>query len=119
LPPPPPPPEPEKPVTPFRIVEEMPEPPGGLKAFYAYIYQNVKYPAMARENNIEGTVYIQFVVEPDGSLSDIQVLRGPGGGLNEAAVEVLQKYPQKWKPGKQRGKAVPVYFNLPIKFTLN
>jgi protein TonB len=101
------------------VVEENPEPPGGMKEFYSYIYDHIQYPAMAKEHNMEGTVYVRFVVQSDGSITDIEVLRGPGGGLDDEAVRVLRNYPKKWKPGKQRGKAVPVYFNLPIKFSLN
>jgi TonB family protein len=113
----PPNPKSDAPTTPFRIVEQMPEFPGGTKSLYDFIYKNIEYPAMARENNIEGTVHIQFVVNIDGSVSDITVLRGPGEGLNNEAIRVVGMLP-KWKPGKQRGKAVPVYFTLPIKFKL-
>ena len=115
-PPPPPEPEPEQPQI-FRIVEEMPEFPGGTEALYKFIYKNISYPVMAKENNIEGTVYVQFVVNEDGSVAQVEVLRGPGGGLDEEAVKVIKMLP-KWKPGKQRGKPVKVYFNVPVKFKL-
>jgi protein TonB len=91
-------------------VEEMPEFPGGVQALYEFINSKIRYPAIARENGIEGTVYVQFVVGADGTVSQVEVLRGPGGGLNEEAMRVVGLLP-KWKPGKQRGKAVPVYYN--------
>ena len=72
---------------------------------------------MARESGIQGTVYVTFVVEPSGNVSDVRVLRGIGGGCDEEAIRVIQSMP-KWTPGKQRGKSVRVQFNMPIKFTL-
>lgn len=101
----------------FMVVESMPEFPGGAVKMMEYISKNIKYPAMARESGIQGRVFVQFVVEPDGSVSKVQVLRGIGGGCDEEAIRVVESMP-KWTPGKQRGKAVRVMFNLPVRFTL-
>ena len=101
----------------FTVVESMPTDPGGDAARMKFLQKNIKYPQMARESGIQGTVYVTFVVEPDGSVSDVRVLRGIGGGCDEEAVRVIKAMP-KWIPGKQRGKPVRVQFNMPIKFTL-
>jgi protein TonB len=101
----------------FTFVEEYPEFPGGEKALYEYIKNNIRYPEVARTSGITGTVYVQFVVEKDGSISDVKVLRGIGGGCYEEAVRVVKSMP-KWKPGKQRGQPVRVYYTLPIDFKL-
>jgi protein TonB len=101
----------------FLIVEEMPSFPGGEGQLVKYLSDNIKYPAIARENNITGTVFVTFVVGPDGSVKDVKVLRGIGGGCDEEAKRVVMAMP-KWKAGKQRGKSVSVQYNLPIRFTL-
>lgn len=101
----------------FTIVEEMPEFPGGMSKLSEYLAKNIKYPQMARETGVKGRVFIGFVIEPDGSVSNIQVLRGIGGGCDEEAMRVVKSMP-KWKPGKQRGKAVRVSYNLPVNFQL-
>ncbi|MDY0085276.1 MAG: TonB family protein [Bacteroidales bacterium] len=101
----------------FTVVESMPEFPGGPAKMMEYIAKNIKYPAMARESGIQGRVFVNFVVEPDGSVSNVKVLRGIGGGCDEEAVRVVEAMP-KWTPGRQRGKAVRVSFNLPVRFTL-
>jgi protein TonB len=101
----------------FTFVEEYPEFPGGEKALYEYIKNNIRYPEVARTSGITGTVYVQFVVEKDGSISDVKVLRGIGGGCDEEAVRVVKSMP-KWKPGKQRGQPVRVYYTLPIDFKI-
>lgn len=101
----------------FVIVEEQAEFPGGMDSMYAYIVKNLKYPEAAKEKGIEGRVYVQFVIEKDGSISNVKILRGIGGGCEEAAVEMIKNMP-KWKPGKQRGKPVRCQFNLPINFEL-
>jgi len=104
----------------FTIVEEMPEYPGGQAALFKFLAENTKYPPMARENGIEGTVYVGFVVLEDGTINNVQVKRGlPGGGAgcDEEAIRVVKTMP-KWKPGKQRGKAVRVAYTLPFKFKL-
>ncbi|HRF78975.1 MAG TPA: energy transducer TonB [Flavobacteriales bacterium] len=102
---------------PFTIVEQMPEFPGGQEAMTAYISKNLKYPEKAIEEGIEGVVFITFVVEPDGRISGVTVLRGIGAGCNEEAVRVVSSMPN-WKPGYQRGKAVRVKYNLPIRYKL-
>lgn len=101
----------------FTVVESMPEFPGGPAKMMEYIGKNIKYPMMAREAGIEGRVFVNFVVEPDGSISHVKVLRPIGGGCDEEAVRVIESMP-KWNPGKQRGTAVRVSFNLPVKFKL-
>ncbi len=102
----------------FTIVEEQAEFPGGYQKMMEFISKNVDYPDIARETNIQGTVYVQFVVRKDGSITDAKVLRGIGGGCDEEALRVVKKMP-KWKPGKQRNQPVNMYFNLPMKFKLN
>jgi len=101
----------------FVIVETMPCFPGGDAAFIKYLNKNVHYPSLARESGIQGKVFVTFVVETDGAITNITVLRGIGGGCDEEAVKVVQNMP-KWIPGKQRNAPVRVQFNLPIKFTL-
>jgi protein TonB len=101
----------------FTVVEAMPDFPGGMGKLMAYLGNNIKYPPFAKETNIQGRVFINFVVEPDGSISNVKVLRGIGGGCDEEAIRVVESMP-KWKPGMQRGKPVRVSYNLPVKFTL-
>ncbi len=101
----------------FLVVEEMPSYPGGEQEMYRFISQNIEYPRMAKESGISGRVFVTFVVEKDGSVTDVQVLRGIGGGCDEEAIRVIKSMP-KWKAGKQRGKAVRVQYRMPIKFTL-
>lgn len=101
----------------FVVVEEQAEFPGGMEAMYAYIGKNLKYPELAKEKGIEGRVFVQFVIEKDGSISNVKILRGIGGGCDEAAMEMVKNMP-KWKPGKQGGKPVRFQFVLPIKFEL-
>ena len=101
----------------FYVAESMPSFPGGDDKIYEYLARNMVYPLQAREANIEGRVFLTFVVERDGSITDVKVLRGIGGGCDEEAVRVVENMP-KWVPGKQRGIPVRVHFNLPIKFTL-
>ena len=101
----------------FTIVEEMPSYPGGDEKMYSYLGNNIKYPQIARESGIQGRVFVNFVVEPDGSVSNVKVLRGIGGGCDEEAVRVVKSMP-KWKPGKQRGKTVRVSYTLPVVFRL-
>jgi periplasmic protein TonB len=111
--------EPEEEVaeTIYQIVQEMPSPVGGLEAFYAYLNKNLKYPSQARRIGIEGRVYMSFVVEKDGSLTDIAVMKGIGAGCDEESIRVLQNAP-KWNPGKQRGNPVRVRYSFPIIFRL-
>jgi protein TonB len=101
----------------FTIVEEMPDFPGGTQKLADYLAKNIKYPQMARESGIQGRVFISFVVEPDGSVSNVNVMRSLGGGCDEEAVRVVKSMP-KWKPGKQRGKPVRVSYILPVNFKL-
>ena len=101
----------------FKVVEEMPEFPGGAAKMMEYIQKNMKYPMMARESDIQGRVFVNFVVEPDGSISNVTVMRGIGGGCDEEALRVVQSMPN-WKPGKQRGSAVRCSFTVPIIFKL-
>ena len=107
---------PEK-AEPLTWVEEMPAYPGGETELYRYLKSILAYPAEAKESSISGTVYLTFVVESDGSISGIRVLRGIGGGCDEKAVRVVKSMPS-WMPGRQNGIAVRVRFNLPVKFTL-
>ncbi len=101
----------------FTVVESMPEFPGGQASLFKFLQQNIDYPEIAKESGIQGRVFVTFVVETDGSVTDVRVLRGIGGGCDEEAVRVVKAMP-KWNPGKQRGKPVRVQFNLPVKFTL-
>ena len=101
----------------FQIVEEMPAFPGGEAKLMEYVGKNIKYPQIARETGIQGRVFIGFVVEPDGSVSNVKLLRGIGGGCDEEAMRVVKSMP-KWKPGKQRGKAVRVSYQIPVFFKL-
>ncbi len=117
---PPPPPRPKKEeVTEeiFVVVEEQPEFPGGNAAMMKFLGDNIKYPVIAQENGIQGRVITNFVVERDGSITDVQVVRGVDPSLDKEAVRVIQSMP-KWKPGKQRGSTVRVRFTLPVVFRL-
>ena len=101
----------------YQIVEEMPEFPGGENALMEYVSKNVVYPEEAKEKEIQGRVFISFVVEKDGSIGEVKVLRGIGGGCDEESVRVISDMP-KWKPGKQKGEAVRVSYQIPIMFKL-
>ena len=104
----------------YTIVEQMPEPKDGISSFVQYISQNIVYPKSAQEAKIQGKCYIKFVVEEDGSLSNISVLKGVPNCLecDQEAIRVVKSYNQKWNPGNQKGKPVRVYYNLPINFKL-
>ncbi|MEL7121031.1 MAG: energy transducer TonB [Bacteroidota bacterium] len=136
-PPPPPPPPPKEPEYKeiFRIVEQMPRFPGcestagdnkAKKAcadqeLLKFIYANIRYPSIARENGIEGSVVVQFVVETDGRVNKVEILRDIGGGCGEEAarvIELMNTLPDKWTPGKQRGVAVRVSYVMPVKFKM-
>lgn len=101
----------------FTVVEEAPGYPGGDEARMKYLQESMKYPTMARESGIQGTVYVTFVVEKGGNVTDVKILRGIGGGCDEEAIRVIKAMP-RWNAGKQRGKPVRVQFNMPIKFIL-
>lgn len=102
----------------FTVVEEIPDfPDGGLQGLLKFLAKNIKYPVIAQENGIQGRVVCAFVVNKDGSIVDIEVLRGVDPSLDKEAVRVLSTMP-KWKPGKQRGKPVRVKYTVPVMFRL-
>ncbi len=102
----------------FAVVEEMPEFPGGMEGLGKYLMENLRYPAEAREKNVQGTVFLSFVVQADGTITDVTTLRGIGSGCDEEASRVLAAMPP-WQPGRQSGKAVPVRYSLPIRFVMD
>ena len=102
----------------FMVEKKMPEFPGGDAGLMKYIQNNVKYPPIAKEYNITGKVYVSFIVDKSGSVTDVKIVRGVDKSLDAEAVRVVKSLP-KYKPGKQRGKAVRVMFTIPINFTLN
>jgi len=101
----------------FFIVEDMPEFPVGEMALRTYIANQIKYPVIAQENGIQGKVYVTFVVGKDGSVSNASIARGVDPSIDKEALRVINTLP-KWKPGKQRGKAVNVSYTVPINFQL-
>lgn len=102
----------------FTSVENEPSFPGGIEKFYGYLGRAIHYPAVARENNVQGRVIVQFVVEKDGSLTDVHVLRGIGSGCDEEAVRAVKGSP-KWQPGIQNGRPVRVQYTVPVNFQLS
>ena len=100
------------------IVETMPEFPGGEQAMYKFIINHIEYPVVSRENGIQGKVYIRFVIEKDGSITDVKTARGVSSELDKEAIRVIKMMP-KWKPATQSGKPVRVTFTLPINFKLD
>ena len=102
----------------FTIVEQQPEFPGGMDALGQWLGENINYPQAAKDAGAQGTVYVSFVVKKDGSISDAKVLRGVGKYCDREALRVVADMP-KWKAGMQRGKAVNVQYNLPIRFSLS
>ena len=115
----------DKPIDPpkapeiFTAVQEMPEFIGGEAAMMKFIYENIQYPEQAKANGVEGKLRVKFTVTPDGSIKNAHIISKDklGSGLEEEAIRVIQSMP-KWKPGRQNGNAVHVYFNLPITFKL-
>lgn len=101
----------------FRIVEQMPEFPGGEQALYKYIADNIRYPIIAEENGIYGKVYVQFVVNEKGEVTNVELFRGVDPHLDREALRVVQSMP-RWKPGKQRNMYVKVAFIIPVNFVL-
>jgi protein TonB len=105
----------------LQVAEQMPEFVGGEDALLKYLGSNIKYPAIARDANTQGTIYITFVIDKKGKVGNVQLLRGlTGPGATDCAnegIRVIKGMP-KWKPGKHKGKTVSVQYNLPIKFTL-
>jgi len=102
----------------FDIVETDPSPIGGMKAFYQHVSKKMKYPNQARRMGIEGKVYVQFVIDKQGKLTDVRAVKGIGAGCDEEAVRVIKNAPD-WSPGKQRGRPVKVRMILPITFKLS
>jgi protein TonB len=100
------------------VVEQMPEFPNGKVALSNYLRDSLRYPRLALDSDVEGKVYIRFIVDTTGALSDIQVKRGLSGGCTEEAVRLIRAMP-KWIPGRQNGKLVKVYITLPVKFSLD
>lgn len=101
----------------FTVVEQNPEPKGGMIGLSDYLSNNLRYPAEAQKADIAGKVFIRFIVTAEGRISDAQILKGIGYGCDEEAVRVIKQMPD-WIPGHQKGRAVNVQFNLPIAFTL-
>ena len=101
----------------FVFVEDQPSFPGGDKARIKYLQENIHYPEEAKEAGVQGTVFITFIVEKDGRITNVKVLRGLGGGLDEESVRVIKSMPI-WEPGRQRGKAIRCQFIMPIRFML-
>lgn len=101
----------------FQIVEFQPEFPGGLSAMYKYIAENIKYPESAKEVGIQGPVHVSFIVWNDGSIKNVKILRGIGGGCDEETLRVIKSMPN-WKPGIQRTQAVNVQMSIPVVFNL-
>lgn len=102
----------------FDVVEVMPQFPGGQIAMLKYIMENIKYPKQAMKEGIQGRVTVRFIVEKDGSISDVKPILSVHPLLNKEAVRVVESMP-KWSPGKQNGKPVRVRFNIPVMFKLN
>ena len=102
----------------YQIVEQMPQYTGGEEAMMKYVAENIKYPQAAKDKNISGRVFVGFVIEKDGSVSNVKVVRGIGGGCDEEAARVIKEMP-KWKPGMQKGKPVRVNYMMPIFFKLD
>jgi protein TonB len=101
----------------FLVVEQPPEPEGGMEALTKFVQKNLKYPASARRMNIEGTAYVQFVIEPNGAVTEATVIKGISADCDKEALRVIQMMP-KWKPGKQSGRPVRVRFVYPIRYRL-
>ena len=116
-PPPPPAPKPEVSNKVFDVVEEMPSFPGGQAALMSFLSSNIKYPVVAQENGVQGRVIVGFVVERDGSITDVKVMRSVDPSLDREAQRVVRAMP-RWKPGKQNGSAVRVKYTVPVVFRL-
>ncbi len=114
---PPPPPPVEEPTYDLAAVQEQPDFPGGMAKMYAYLQKNTKYPDMEFDAGIQGKVYVEFVVERDGSVEDVKIRRGVSPGLDKEALRAVKSMP-KWSPGKMNGKAVKVRFTIPVDFKL-
>ena len=108
----------EDPDVVFQHVERMPEFPGGYAALMKYLSKNLRFPAIASENGIQGRVYVNFVVFKDGKIGEVKILKGVDKSLDREALRVVQQMPT-WSPGEQRGRPVNVSYNLPVNFALN
>ena len=102
---------------PFDVVEDMPAFPGGMEAMIQFISSNIQYPADAQKQKVDGRVLVNFVVEKDGSITEVKVVKPTFPSLDAEAIRVVKAMP-KWKPGYQRGQAVRVQFTMPINFSL-
>jgi len=102
----------------FTVVEQQPEYPGGMEAMAKFLQKNLRYPSTARRMGVDGKVFVQFVVDREGKISDVQVIKGVSADCDKEAIRVVQSMPA-WKPGKQNGKAVKARFVLPIRFKLD
>ncbi|MDR0428042.1 MAG: energy transducer TonB [Dysgonamonadaceae bacterium] len=105
-------------IEPFSYVEIMPKFGNGDRDLLEWVNKHINYPTIARERGIQGSVYVRFVVNPDGTVSNVQVQRPLDANLDKEAIRVISSMP-KWEPGKQNGVAVPVYFSLPVRFVIN
>lgn len=101
----------------FDVVEQQPNPPGAMSGWNQYLAMNLQYPAQARQMGVEGTVIVVFEIHEDGTIHEVEILRGIGGGADEEAIRVVQNSP-RWEPGRQRGRAVKTRMRLPIRFKL-
>ena len=101
----------------YTVLDSQPGFPGGTKAMRNYLAKNVKYPKADLEKNLQGRAVVQFIVEPDGRLTDVKVVRSPSAAMSEEAARVFKNSP-KWKPGKVNGKAVRAQYYVPVNFTL-
>ena len=102
---------------PFNVVEDMPAFPGGMEAMIQFLSSNIQYPADAQKQKVDGRVLVNFVVEKDGSITEVKVVKPTFPSLDAEAIRVVKAMP-KWKPGYQRGQAVRVQFTMPINFSL-
>jgi protein TonB len=102
----------------YKRIEKQPEYPGGTGAMFRFLMENIRYPQKARADKIEGRVIISFTVKTDGSVADVETMRGIGGGCDEEAIRVVKLMP-KWKPGEDQGKRINVAMVLPVKFSLD
>lgn len=99
----------------YSMVDERAQFPGGQNEMLKYLQENLQYPEAAKANNVHGRVFVKFIVERDGSLSDIKVMKGLGNGCDEEAIRLIQSMP-KWKPGKNKGKEVRTSMTVPVNF---
>lgn len=102
----------------FRFVDQQAEPKDGMQAFRNYLAEHVQYPKIARDSNIQGRVTLQFVVNENGKLSDIKIVKDIGGNCGEAVKKAIEKYPYLWTPAKTNGKPVKSFYTVPFTFSL-